>query len=348
MQKSRPLIDEELMRKAEVELEYQPYIEHMPIAPKQLFAEACQNDEVTVNSWRKTWEANVKTNHEKFGPFAEKSVGKLFGHSHQRPVIIAGAGPSLKNNVGDLKNRKGLTLISCLHNFHFLEDNDAPADFYVTLDAGEVTIEEVAEGGKRSPEEYWELTKDRTLIAYIGTSPRLLEKWKGKILFYNAPVPDQEFMKFIDSVEPFNVYVSNGGNVLGACLYLAKAFFGASVVGFVGADFCFSYDKKFHGWDSKYDAKLGHVMRVRDVFGLPVYTWKSYHNFKGWFEYISMTVPGFYINCSEGGTLGAYADGNIRSIIQMSIKDFVRQFTMYEEIEEQAKNPKVQEKKLLF
>ncbi len=336
------------MRKAEIELEYQPYIDQGPVTAKALFSEACQNDEVTINSWRKTWESNVRHNSEKFGPFSDKSIGSIYGLAHQRPVLIAGAGPSLKRNAEDLKKKKDIPLVSCLHNFHFLEDNGTPADFYVTLDAGEVVIEEVYEGGSKSPEEYWEISKDRTLLAYIGTSPRLLEKWKGKILFYNAPVPDGDFMQFVDSVEIFNTYVANGGNVLGACLYIAKAFLGASAVGFLGADFCFSYDKKFHAWDSKYDAKLGHVMRVRDVFGIPVYTWKSYHNFKGWFEYISMTVPGMYFNCSEGGTLGAYMEGNIRSIQQISLKGFIRQMNMYEEIEEQARNPKTEIKKLLF
>lgn len=336
------------MRKAEIELEYQPYIELPPVNPKALFSEACENDEITINSWRKTWEANVKANHEKFGPFSERSIGQLFGQSHQRPVIVAGAGPSLKNNASALKDRKNITLVSCLHNFHFLEDQGTPADFYVTLDAGEITIEEVYEGGSKSPDEYWAMTKDRTLLAYIGTSPRLLEKWQGKILFYNAPVPDAEYTKFVDDIEVFNVYVSNGGNVLGACLYIAKAFLGASVVAFTGADFCFSYDKKFHAWDSKYDAKLGNVMRVRDVFGIPVYTWKSYHNFKGWFEFISMTVPGVYFNCSEGGTLGAYDGGNIRSITQLPLKNFIWQMNMYEEIQAQAVDSKVTEKKLLF
>lgn len=336
------------MRKAEIELEYQPYIDQAPVAPRQLFTDACENDEVTINAWRKTWEANVKANHEKFGPFAERSIGQLFGHAHQKPVIIAGAGPSLKGNASALHEKKDLTLVSCLHNFHFLEDQGTPADFYVTLDAGEVVIEEVYEGGSRSPEEYWALTKERTLLAYIGTSPRLLEKWQGKVLFFNAPVPDNEFMAYVENIEKFNTYVSNGGNVLGACLYISKAYLGASTIAFIGADFCFSYNKKFHAWDSKYDAKIGNVMRVRDVFGIPVYTWRSYHNFKGWFEYVSMSVPGVYFNCSEGGTLGAYESGNIRSIIQMPLAQFIRQMNMYEEIEEQAKNPKTDIKKLLF
>lgn len=336
------------MRKAEIELEYQPYIDQPPIQPKQLFATACENDEVTINAWRKTWEANVKANHEKYGSFAAHSIGQLYGWAHHRPVIIAGAGPSLKRNAEALKARKDIPLVSCLHNFHFLEDQGTPADFYVSLDAGEVVIEEVYEGGSKSPEEYWKITKDRTLLAYIGTSPRLLEKWQGKVLFFNAPVPDDAYMKFIDEVEVFNTYVSNGGNVLGACMYIAKGFLGASAVAFIGADFCFSYDKKFHAWDSKYDTRMGTVMRVRDVFGIPVATWRSYHNFKGWFEFVSMTVPGMYYNCSEGGTLGAYENGNIRSIIQMPLDQFIRQVNIYEELEEQAKNPKTEIKKLLF
>jgi hypothetical protein len=336
------------MRTAQITLEYQPYIDYAPRSPRELHSQACENDVVTINSWRKTWEANVKTNHEKFGPFADKSIGKLYGHSHLKPAIIAGAGPSLKNNAQALKDRKEITLISCLHNFHFLEDQETPADFYVSLDAGEITIEEVYEGGSKTEEEYWELTRQRTLLCYIGTSPRLLEKWRGKIYFFNAPVPDQEYTNFVDNIELFNTYVSSGGNVLGACLYIAKAFFGSSVIGFIGADFSFSYEKKFHAWNSKYDKTLGQVMRVRDVYGIPVYTWKSYHNFKGWFEYISLSVPGIYYNCSEGGTLGAYEEGNIRSIRQLPLSEFIRQMNMYEEMQEQATNPKTKEKKLLF
>lgn len=336
------------MRKAEIILEYQPYIDYAPIAPKALNAQACQNDEITISSWRPTWEKNVKMNHEKFGSFADNSIGKFYGFAHQKPVIIAGSGPSLKVNAVELKNRKDITLVSCLHNFHFLEDIGAPADFYVSLDAGEVVIEEVYEGGSKSEDEYWKLTKDRKLLCYIGTSPRLLEKWQGEIYFFNAPVPDKDFIDYCDNIELFNTYVSTGGNVLGACLYIARAYLGASIVGFVGADFCFSYEKKFHGWDSKYDKKLGNVLRVKDVFGNSVYTWQSYNNFKGWFDYIALTIPGIYYNCSEGGTFGAYTEGNIRAVYQLPLNDFIRQMTMYSEIEEQAKNPKVQEKKLLF
>jgi len=336
------------MRKAEVILEYQNYIDHMPVSPKQLFSDACQNDEITINSWRKTWKKNVKMNKEKYGNFSDRSVGQFFGFARHKPVIIAGSGPSLKHNAHELKNREDITLVSCLHNFHFLEDIGCPADFYVSLDAGDVTIEEVYEGGSKTPEEYWAMTKGRKLLCYIGTSPGLLEKWQGEVYFFNSPVPDDDYMKFLEETEVFNTYVGTGGNVLGACLYIAKAYFGASIITFLGADFSFSYDKKFHAWDSKYDASMGRVLRVPDVFGNKVYTWQSYHNFKGWFESIVSTVPGVYYNCSEGGTFGAYLEGNIRAVQQAPLSQILRQLNMHSEIKEQALNPKTKEKKLLF
>jgi hypothetical protein len=336
------------MRTEQVILEYQPYIDYAPIAPKELLGASCSADEPTVNHWKSTWEKNVKANHDKFGSFKDHSIGKFYGYAHQKPVIIAGSGPSLKYNAHELKNREDITVISCLHNFHFMEDIGCPADFYVSLDAGEVVIEEVYEGGTKTEQEYWDLTKGRKLLCYIGTSPRLLEKWQGEVYFFNHPVPDENYIAYVEKIEKFNTYVSSGGNVLGGCFYIAKAFMGASIIGFIGADFCFSYLKKFHGWDSKYDAKLGNVLRVKDVFGNSVYTWKSYHNFKGWFESITLTVPGVYYNCSEGGTLGAYLEGNIRSIHQLPLQQFIRQMTMYNEIKEQALNPLVDVKKLLF
>ncbi len=336
------------MKTRQIICEYQNYIDYTPVAPKDLYGQACSSDEVTINSWRDTWQRNVKANHDKYGSFADMSIGEIFGLCDKKPVIVIGSGPSLKENAHELKNKKDIVTVSCLHNFHFLEDIGCPAEYYVSLDAGEVVIDEVYEGGSKSQDEYWTITKDRTLLCYIGTSPQLLSKWQGKILFFNAPVPDESYNKYCEEIEVFNTFVSNGGNVLGACLYIAKAYLGASVIAFMGADFSFSYDKKFHAWDSKYDAKLGQVLRVPDVFGNSVYTWRSYHNFKGWFEYITLVVPGIYYNCTEGGTFGAYKEGNLRSVHQLPISEFIRMMTMFEEIKEQAKNSKIKEKKLLF
>ena len=337
-----------MARIAEIQLEYQNYIEHPPVPASHLYSQACQNDGVTIDSWRPIWIANIRANHERFGPFKDRSVGKFWGQLKQKPVIIAGSGPSLKYNGHELANRDGIPLVSCLHNFHFFEDLGAAPEFYVTLDAGEVTVEEVSEGGSKSPEEYWAMTKHRKLLAFIGTHPKLLEKWQGEIYFFNAPVPDLAYMEEIEKIEPFHCYVGNGGNVLGACLYLAKGFFGGNPICFVGADFSFSYDKKFHGWKSKYDQSLGYTVRAVDVFGNRVHTWQSYANFKAWFDCIALKVPGIWINATEGGCFGAYPEGNLMAVKQMELNQFLGMYRMHEELRDQAEAPAAASRKLLF
>lgn len=337
-----------MARKTEILLEYQNYIEHAPVAPEQLYGTAAQNDNTTVNAWKSTWLSQIKTNKKAFKSFAENGVGKIFDQLKLRPCIVAGAGPSLKHNGHLLKDRGDIPLISCLHNFHFFEDRDIKVDYYVTLDAGDITIGEVSEGGEHEPQWYWDRTKNKTLVAYIGTNPTLLDKWQGEILFYTCPVPDQEFKKQVEEIEPFYTYMSTGGNVLGACLYLAKGILGANPIAFVGADFCFSYDKKFHAWDSKYDANLGHVTRTVDVFGNKVLSWASYLGFKSWFEFVAMKVPGVYINCSEGGTLGAYPEGNIMAVRQMELSEFFEMYNLNRHIKDQSLKPNEVANAVLF
>ena len=337
-----------MSKRREILCEYQPYMEHPPVARRSLYGQACANDEVTVNSWRATWIKNAQANHARFGSFKERGLGKLWGKHRFQPGIVVGSGPSLKENAAELKNNPGIPVISCLHNFHFLEDEGIKVDYYVTLDAGPVTIEEVSEGGKRTADEYWAATKDRTLLAYISTDPKLLELWQGEIYFYSCPVPDKTVMDEVSKLEPFATDVSTGGNVLGACVYIAKAIFGCNPIAFMGADFSFSYLEKFHGWDSKYDAELGQTVRMTDVFGNSVKSWQSYANFKSFFDWMAETVPGFYVNCTEGGTLGAYAGGNIRSIRQMDLKDFLRMYTLHEEVKDQCLAPESAPRKILY
>lgn len=333
---------------AQVKLEYQNQILELPVAPKALYAQACANDGITIDSWREIWLSNMRANKIKFGSFKEHSAGKLFKQFQFKPCIIAGSGPSLKENVHQLKDRGSIPLISCLHNFHLMEDHDASPDYYVSLDAGEIVCDEISEGGTKTADEYWDLTRKRKLIAYIGSPPKLFEKWQGEVYLFNSPLPDQSLMEEIDKIEAFKCYVSNGGNVLGACLYLSRGFFGCCPTVFVGADFCFSYDNKFHPWDSKYDKKLGYVVKAIDVFGNKRLSWQSYLNFKGWFEQLSVQSPQIFINCSEGGCFGAFPEGNISSIQQMRLSRFLFMYRMHEELEDQMLTPESAEPKLLF
>ena len=325
-----------------VVLEYAPVILAPPQSLGDMYKTACSADDITIQTWGDKWIANIAANKKRFGSFADHGIGKVFGQFEGKPCIIAGAGPSLAKNAHILKDRPaGMGLVSCLHNFHFMEDNQANVDFYVTLDAGPITIEEVTEGGTKSAEEYWALTEGRTLVAYIGTDPKLLELWRGRILFYNAPVPSAQFRDAVLAIEPFHQWISNGGNVLGACMYFAKGFLGSQVTIFVGADFSFSneYSIRFHAWESKYDKAAGNVMKTADIYGNSVKTWASYWGFKTWFDYVVYTLPGIYINATEGGIFGAYREGNIMRLLQMDLSQVFETFSIHEKIRYQALHP---------
>lgn len=331
-----------------MEFQFSPTIAKPPATPKQLYDRACSNDQITVNSWRPVWLKQFKENHDRFGSFKNRGIGKLLNRFKNQPVIVAGSGPSLKTNINDLKDTKGIPIVSCLHNYQYFEDNGVYPEFYCTLDAGAVTIEEVSEGGKEKPEFYWESTKNKKLLAYIGSSPELIAKWQGEVFWFTAPIPDGEIMETMQAVEPFYSYVSSGGNVLGASFYIAKAVMGANPTIFVGADFSFSYTHKFHAWDSKYDASLGNVMLCTDVFGNRVKTWQSYYGFKCWFESTFCKVPGIYINATEGGILGAYPEGNIEQIKQMALDDVIKMYSLTEIVAEQFTQPDKKHNLTLF
>ena len=329
---------------ANVILELQPGIPQPPLTLGQMYKSACASDDQTIVHWREIWLNNMRKNKARFGSFAENGIGTIFGKMDGRPCIIAGAGPSLALNIGKLKNRpKTMGLVSCLHSFHAMEDAEACPDYYVTLDAGPITVEEVTEGGTKTADEYWAITKDRTLVAYIGTHPELLEKWQGKVVFFNAPIPDNVLRDEIEKIEPYYQWISNGGNVLGACMYLAKGWLGSPTTIFIGADFSFSNrdKRRFHAWDSKYDASIGNTLRTSDIYGNSVHTWPSYWNFKLWFDYVTMTLPGFYINASESGIFGAYKEGNIDSVKQFTIDKVFEMFSLHEQLRYQAENPSV-------
>lgn len=328
-----------MLRTVEMEFEFNNIITAPPVNANQLYHQACSNDGITIASWRNQWIAQIKDNHAKYGPFKNNSIGQLHKLYHLKPAIVVGSGPSLRNNGEMLKRVKGIPVISCLHNFHFFVDHNLPCDYFVSLDAGDVTIEELYEGGTKSKEEYFEATKNYTLLAFIGSNPKLLEIWKGKVLFFNCPVPDVQFQKEVTEIERFNMLVSTGGNVLGACTYIAKAILGCNPLCFLGADFSFSYTKKFHGWDSKYDKSLGNAIRAVDVWGHKVYTWQSYYNFKSWFDWLSMTVPGLYINCTEGGLFGAYPEGNLYTVQQMLFDTFLKMYELPDEVVDACRDP---------
>ncbi|MDC1299956.1 DUF115 domain-containing protein [bacterium] len=331
-----------MRRTLEMDLEYLPYLSKPPVQPEKLHQQSVSNDDTTIKFWRDTWVKNMAANYKTHGPFNEQHIGMELYKFRNQPAIVLGSGPSLKNSIEALKKNVGphrIPVVSCLHNFHYLMDNDIQVDLWVTLDAGAVTLEEISEGGQKKPEEYLEMTNDQSLAAFVASDPKLIESWQGYVMWYSAGIPDKGIRDEMEKIEKFQIYLSTGGNVLGAAMYIAKGYWGCNPIAYSGADFCFDYTKKFHPWDSKYDGKLGNAVILNDIFGNKVYSWQSYINYKSWFEGVSMRVPGQWFNASEGGALGAYPQGLMPTIQQISMWDFIRQYKISEEKEFMARNP---------
>ena len=340
-----------------VPIEFQNYIPKPPNSKDQLQKTYSASDDITIETWWEEWKYNKLYNMDHYDVLKNTGM-KAYRKWASKPVIIAGAGPSLKFNAQLLKQRNDVGLVSVLHNFGFFEKIGVKPDYYLNLDAGDVTLPECAEG---DPDVYakmkglsmfnkiayldeikwWDKTKKHTLLTALHCNPELHKRWQGEILWINTSLPKLDKDINHPVLNKFNLTYQTGGNTLGACHYHAKAILGANPIVFVGADFSFSDDMHFHSWDSPYDKKVAGLMKCTNIFGNKALSWPSYYGFKCWFEFIAMrgkgNAPGSYINCTEGGILGAYPEGNIMQIKQQSLNDFLTEYNLHRYMPEMLK-----------
>jgi hypothetical protein len=334
-----------MIRDLRIDLQYQPFCDNPP-DPTSLFKQACTGDALTIDSWRSIWIENYKKTADRFGDLSPYSLNQLYGINKYKPAICIASGPSLKVSIEALKKNQELETplltISALHNLSYMLDEGIHVDYYVTLDSGEIILQDAVDHGKNTPEWYWEKTKDSTLLAIVPSTPKLWDLWKGKMYFFNAPIPDLQIRQAFTEIQPFSSFVSSGGNCGGALMYIAKAFFGSPKIIFVGYDFCFSYDNEFHSYPTQYDNfkgnGVGQVVLWPDVYGIPRKTWPSYLNFKCYLDSVAMRVPGDWVYCSEG-LLGAYKEGNIRSYKYCTLDQALQPYLMAESVTVEARDP---------
>jgi hypothetical protein len=333
-----------MLRDLKIDLLYQPLIEGPPAQQGNLWDKAASGDDATIKHWKDIWIQKAKETKEHFGSFGERSIGKLYGINRFKPAIICGSGPSLKNSIGALKEnaqmKNPVLSVSCLHNFGYFEDEGFHADYYLTLDSGDVILDDVFESRKHPPEYYWEKTEGKTLLACITTPKKLFELWRGPVYLFNIMIPDAGTHDEIQKVERFSHFISAGGNALGGCFYVAQHIFSSHVIHFVGADFCFDYDNTFHAYKTHYD-QPGQYVIWPDVYGVPRKTWMSYLNFKFWFDWVACNIPGRYVNCSDG-LMGAYKEGNIKQFQYMPLEDALLPYKGHERVFRQIRDSKTE------
>lgn len=325
-------------------LAFQPYVTQAPINKEQQWDQACSSDKKTSEAWSDTWLKHIEQNvneHEA----DTRTVGDMFGDFAYKPCLCVASGPSLKRNFHMVKELpEDIPVISCLHSFHKFIDTGTRCDAFVTLDAGDIVLTEMSEGGQHPEQYYWDATADHTLVAGLVTPPELIKRWKGKVRFFNATIPDEVFMNRMPKITKNQWVYSVGGNTFGAAMYHAAWVWGCRELALVGADFAFDYMHQFHAWDTPYDQQFSGLVPCTDVYGNRVYSWPSYQNFRMWTEFQAQGSFANHhvriVNCTEGGTLGAYPHGNVMWVQQMTLADWVDQSVRWRKYKEEVERRK--------
>jgi len=322
-----------------IDLQLAPLIDKPPISSEELYKNACSGDQVTIKTWKDIWVSNYQSCKDRFGTIGDHSWGKLYGVNKNKPMIVIGSGPSLKNQINSLRenqtSQNPIMTVSCLHNLSYFVQEGIEIDYYFTLDAGPVVLKDAVELNGKDPSFYWSMTKGKKLLAYAASDPGLWEKWQGEVYLFNCLLPDFGLRTKMTEIEKFTHYVSSGGNAGGGATYFAKMIAGSNPLYFVGFDFCFDYHNVFHAWESQYDnyegKGIGQVIRWPDIYGVPRSTWPSYLNFKFFMDYLTQQVPGDYVSCSQG-IMGAYPQGNIKGFQYKTLYEALLPYQMNERV----------------
>lgn len=152
---------------------------------------------------------------------ADNHVRELFGTLHGHKIVIAGGGPSLKDEIKWLKEQKEIynrTIICASTVLRLFLDNEITPDIVVVVDTGRDQIRHM-EGVDA------DLTKNITLVYHPTVMPEFVGAWQGRRYYYN---------------NPSELYTS--GTVMHTVADLAVKM-GAVEIVMLGCDFCYPANK---------------------------------------------------------------------------------------------------------
>lgn len=235
------------------------------------------------------------------------SVNALKNVYDGKTAVIVSAGPSLEKNVHLLKGKEdGLIIITGGRTVGTLLSYGIKPDFVCVIDPVETTY--------KLMEKY--LYLDVPLIFYEGTNADVVEKYKGKKIFYAREAFVKRFLRRdIDTL-------LSGGSVAITCLGLA-IYLGCKNIIFIGQDLAFT-DDKLHASNAILEFEKNKVEKetilVKGIDGNPVRTDYSLNTFREIIEsIIQVYSERNYINATEGG---AHIEGTKVMELEEAISEF--------------------------
>lgn len=245
---------------------------------------------------------------EKFGSLSEansafniqqgyENGGRVFKNRFaDKPLIIVCAGPSLSQNIAELKNAGDKALIMAVgHIAPYLHNHGVKVDFYIEIEAQNVY------GGNfgRIPNE--------TPLFILSTASKGLSAYTGEkyILFEEQSVEAHE-KQFA---------VSAGGSVSTVALSLGLLM-GCSPIIFVGQDLSY-WTEQTHVDRNRKVIKLKNGKMVEAIGGGTCYTSAKLYACLKWIERYIKKFPGTsFINCTaEGARIDGFLHKSLKDVL---------------------------------
>lgn len=237
-------------------------------------------------------------------------------------AIIVSAGPSLLQNVEQLKNIKGKALIVCVDTAaHTLLERDIIPDFIVTVDPRKdlSLFDDVR-------------IKDIPIIGSSDMSCNVLSKIQCRNLIM-ASVKNPFIQKLYEREKHHVDELESGGSVATFAYSFCK-FVGIKKIVFIGQDLALTGNQMYAGKEKiNMDKFNRELISVEKYGGGTVYTTRDYYSYLIWFEQqVQMNKDIVHLNATQGGArIHGVQECSLEEVIQkwavenMDVKGYINQ-----------------------
>jgi hypothetical protein len=180
------------------------------------------------STWIQRWAVNAAANY----PVVKgcSGVSSLRNCAKDVPAVVVGIGPSLDENISDLKRApRHAVIIATDAALRPLARHGIHPDLVLNFDA------------RDEQETMWETidTSPYVLLANSVTSPFTIDAWKGSVMFFNMMQNDDEFCtNILPAIHPYLGELPNMGTVGNGAVFLAYHM-GCRPILTVGMDLCY-------------------------------------------------------------------------------------------------------------
>jgi len=242
---------------------------------------------------RDQWKKHCAENMPRFKK--ENSLWQLedkYLGTKEKAMVLVGAGPSLKDNIENLKDLDDNFCIVCANSsLKYLLRNGIVPTFCIALDSDDIDI----------PQHLDVDTDQVTLIASSSVAPVALDAWNGPI--YYLPYYSVGKKLGIKMRRRLGRGVPGGGNSMTQAFVIVTILFGSRTVIFVGNEYCFDSKKKYYADQTLFKQEtLRRLFPSTDVLGRERWTTPGHYNYVIWQEKAcsDLSPPGFFIDTSFG------------------------------------------------